>query len=50
MKIVAAKAAVDKELEKYENSPAWQVKGTEGGKDISFSCANGLIPPQELRV
>ena len=61
MNIQDAKAAVDKEWEKLQKLPEWQVmkvksrkevfsKGTKRGKDSSFCYADGLVPPQELEV
>ena len=55
-----AKAAVDKEWEKLEGLPAWQLTKVKSNKEVSleaqrgannspFRYANGHLSPQEMR-
>ena len=60
--ILDAKAELDKEWEKLEKLPAWQVtqvqskkvfigKAQKEGRTVTSLCnADGLLPPQELGV
>ena len=63
MRILDAKAAVDKEWEELENSPDWQMtnvkstkkkrsskKDLEEGGTVHFCYADGLLPLSELGV
>ena len=60
MKIPDAKAAVDKEWEKLDNLPAWQMakskepkggpRGTERAKNSPSCCAAGHLSSQECGV
>ena len=60
MNMPDAKAAVEKDWEKFDKLPAWQVakvksetchrKGAKKEMDSSFCHADGLMPPRDLGV